>query len=44
MTTTRRAAGLGGNPLPVARQVGPDAQAANQDMLTAARGGRLIPG
>ncbi|GGL23311.1 acetyl-CoA C-acetyltransferase [Phycicoccus endophyticus] len=36
MTTTRRAAVLGGNRIPFARQFGPYAEASNQDMLTAA--------
>jgi acetyl-CoA C-acetyltransferase len=36
VTTTRRAAVLGGNRIPFARQFGPYAEASNQDMLTAA--------
>ncbi|MBM6403933.1 acetyl-CoA C-acetyltransferase [Phycicoccus sp. CSK15P-2] len=36
MTTHRRAAVLGGNRIPFARQFGPYAEASNQDMLTAA--------
>ncbi len=36
MTTTRRAAVLGGNRIPFARQFGAYADASNQDMLTAA--------
>ncbi len=36
MTTTRRAAVLGGNRIPFARQFGAYAEASNQDMLTAA--------
>ena len=36
MTTTRRAAVLGGNRIPFARQFGPYAEASNQDMLTSA--------
>ena len=36
MPTTRRAAVLGGNRIPFARQFGPYAEASNQDMLTAA--------
>ena len=36
MTTTRRAAVLGGNRIPFARQFGPYAEASNQDMLPAA--------
>ena len=36
MTTARRAAVLGGNRIPFARQFGPYAEASNQDMLTSA--------
>jgi acetyl-CoA C-acetyltransferase len=36
VTTTRRAAVLGGNRIPFARQFGPYAEASNQDMLTSA--------
>jgi acetyl-CoA C-acetyltransferase len=39
VTTTRRAAVLGGNRIPFARQFGPYAEASNQDMLTSALDG-----
>ena len=39
MTSTRRAAVLGGNRIPFARQIGAYAKASNQDMLTAALDG-----
>lgn len=41
MTTTRRAAVLGGNRIPFARQFGAYAEASNQDLLTAALEGLL---
>ena len=41
MTSTRRAAVLGGNRIPFARQFGAYAEASNQDMLTAALEGLI---